>query len=280
MALHRGPLELTDLETRWDHAADVAVTLATTYGLRVIGAIIILVAGWVFSRFVYSMIVRMCGRSSRFDPTITYFLANGARHLALVLTFAAVLTTFDVATASLVAVLGALGIAIGLALQGTLSNLAAGIMLILFRPFHIGDQIETTGIAGQPVSGTTRLVNLFYTEIDTDDKVRVVIPNGKLWGEIVRITTRDDRRRLDLRLQRPANDDIAASISRLREVMQRDRRISEISAIGIDALNDNGYVLTALLWVEQRDFTDVRLDLNRAVKEAFDRRPAVDRRTG
>ena len=270
-----------DLESHWDHAANVAVTLATTYGIRVIGAIITLVAGWRAAGFAYWLIVRAGGRSQRFDPTVTYFLANGARYLVLVFTFAAVLTTFDVATASFVAVLGALGIAIGLALQGTLSNLAAGIMLILFRPFHIGDQIETTGIAGQPVAGTTTLVNLFYTEIETDDKVRVVIPNGKLWGEIVRITTRDNRRRLDLRLQRPANDDIAASISRLREVMQQDRRIAEISAIGIDTLNDNGYVLTAQLWVEPREFTNVRLDLNRAIKEAFDRRPqTLERRTG
>ena len=77
--------------------------------------------------------------------------------------------------------LGALGIAVGLALQGTLSNLAAGIMLVLFRPFHIGDRIETGGVVG-----TTREINLFYSELDTDDNVRVIIPNGKLWGEIVR----------------------------------------------------------------------------------------------
>ena len=269
------------LEHQWTNAANVAVALVTTYGLRVIGAIIILVAGGIGARFVYAVIVRACARSPRFDVTVTYFLANGARYSVLVFTFAAVLTTFDVATTSFVAVLGALGIAIGLALQGTLSNLAAGIMLILFRPFHIGDQIETTGIAGQPISGTTRVINLFYSELDTDDNVRVVVPNGKLWGEIVRISNRNDRRRLDLRVQRPANDDIGSAIGRLRELVQHDRRISEISAIGVEALNDNGYVLTARVWVEQNDFTNVRFDLNRAMKEAFDQRPnAVERRIG
>jgi small conductance mechanosensitive channel len=154
-------------------------------------------------------------------------------------------------------------------------------MLIIFRPFHIGDQIETTGIAGQPIAGATRMVNLFYTEIDTDDNVRVVIPNGKLWGEVVRIPSRNERRRLDLRLQRQANDDISSTIARLREMVQHDRRVSEISAIGVEALNDNGYVLTAQLWVKQGELANVRFDLNRALKETFERRPAaVERRAG
>ena len=270
-----------DLGQQWTQAAGVVVTLVTTYGLKVIGAIIILITGWMAARFVYSVIVRVSARSPRFDRTVTYFLANGARYAVLVFTFAAVLTTFDVATTSFVAVLGALGIAIGLALQGTLSNLAAGIMLILFRPFHIGDQIETTGVAGQPMSGTIRMINLFYAELDTDDNVHVVIPNGKLWGEIVRIPSRNARRRLDLRLQRPANDDIDTAIDRLRDVVQRDRRVAEISAIGVEAINDNGYVLAAQLWVPQDQLGRVRLDLNRALREEFDRRPgAVERRAG
>lgn len=268
-----------ELQQQWTQAANVAVALVTTYGLRVIGAIIILVAGWVAARFFYAAIVRLCARSPRFDLTVTYFLANGTRYAVLVFTFVAVLTTFDVATTSFVAVLGAMGIAIGLALQGTLSNLAAGIMLILFRPFHIGDQIETTGVAGGLLSGTTRVINLFYSEIDTDDNVRVVIPNGKLWGEIVRIPNRNDSRRLDLRLQRPAHDDVGAAIGRLRELVQRDPRVSEISAVGVEALNDDGYVLAAQVWVQQRELAKVRFDLNRAIKEAFDRRPAaVERR--
>ena len=91
------------------------------------------------------------------------------------------------------------GIAIGLALQGTLSNLAAGIMLVLFRPFHIGDRIEVGGVVG-----TTREINLFYSELDSDDNVRVVVPNGKLWGEIVRIPSRNDTESVELKFTRPA----------------------------------------------------------------------------
>src|SRR3954471_9472206 len=136
------------LEQQWANAANTLVALITTYGLRVVGAIIILVIGWILSRVLYNGIRRLCERSERLDRTITLFLANGARYLALVFTFSAVLSTFGIATTSFVAVLGALGIAVGLALQGTLSNLAAGIMLVVFRPFHIGDRVESGGVAG------------------------------------------------------------------------------------------------------------------------------------
>ena len=176
-----------DLEAQWNSAAGVLVAMITTYGLRVVGAIVILVAGWMAARAVHTAIVRLCERTSRLDRTIAIFLANGARYAVLVFTFVAVLTTFGIATTSFVAVLGAISIAIGLALQGTLSNLAAGIMLVVFRVFRIGDRIEAGGVVG-----VTRLINLFYTEIGTDENVRVVIPNGKLWGEILRI--HDQRR--------------------------------------------------------------------------------------
>src|SRR5205085_9123857 len=129
------------------------------------------------------------------------FLANGGRYLVLILTFSAVMCTFGVATTSFVAVLGALGIAVGLALQGTLSNLAAGIMLVLFRPFHIGDRIESASTIG-----TVREINLFFSELDTDDNVRVIFPNGKLWGEIVKVPSRNDNERVEVKFTRPLGD--------------------------------------------------------------------------
>jgi small conductance mechanosensitive channel len=176
-----------------------------------------------------------------------------------------------------VAVLGAISIAIGLALQGTLSNLAAGIMLVVFRVFRIGDRIEAGGVVG-----VTRLINLFYTEIGTDENVRVVIPNGKLWGEVLRIHASDGTRRLELRYPRPANDDIGAAIARLKELIQRDRRIFKVDSVGVEALNDSGYVLMAQVWADREQSTEVQFDLNRAVKEEFERRAPVpvERRAG
>lgn len=266
-----------DLEARWTGAADTAVALATTYGLRVIGAIIILLAGWMASRTVYNAVVRLCRRSPRIDRTVALFLGNGARYTALVFTFVAVLTTFGIATTSFVAVLGALGIAIGLALQGTLSNLAAGIMLVVFRPFHVGDRIETANVGGDVCE-----INLFFTEIDGDDNTRIIIPNGKLWGEIVRVPTRNDTARLDLRFQRPVSEDVGAAIARLEELIGRDKRVLRISDIGVESVSDGGYTLAAHVWASRRDATAVRFDLNRAVKEEFERRPlaSVERRAG
>jgi small conductance mechanosensitive channel len=266
-----------DIEAQLTSAAGTAIALITTYGLRVVGAIIILLAGWIASRIVYGAVVRLCQKSSRIDRTVALFLGNGARYTALVFTFVAVLTTFGIATTSFVAVLGALGIAIGLALQGTLSNLAAGIMLVLFRPFHIGDRIETANVGGNVCE-----INLFFTEIDGDDNARIIIPNGKLWGEIVRVPTRNDTTRIELAFQRPANDDIGAAIGRLKELTQRDKRVLRVADIGIDSVDDGHYTLAAHLWVSRRDATAVRFDLNRTVKEEFERRPlaAVERRAG
>lgn len=266
-----------DLEAQWTSAAGTAVAMVTTYGLRVLGAIVIFLVGWMGSRVVYRAIVKLCEQSPRIDRTVALFLANGARYATLVFTFVAVLTTFGIATASFVAVLGALGLAIGLALQGTLSNLAAGIMLVVFRPFHIDDRIEAGG-----VSGTVCEINLFFTEIDGDDNARIIIPNGKLWGEIVRVPTRNDTARLELRFQRPANDDIGAAIARLRELIARDQRVLRIADIGVETVGDGNYTLAAHLWMPRRDATALRFDLNRTVKEELDRRPlaAVERRAG
>src|SRR6266851_5118813 len=244
-----------DLEAQWTSAANVAVAMVTTYGLRVVGAIIILVVGWLASRLLYAAVVRLCEKSPRIDRTVTLFLGNGVRYAALVFTFVAVLTTFGIATTSFVAVLGALGIAIGLALQGTLSNLAAGIMLV-------------------------------YTEIDGDDNARIIIPNGKLWGEIVRVPTDNDLVRIELQYPRPANDDVGGAIARLKDLIERDKRVLRVDAIGVESIGDGSYTLAAQAWVNRRDALAAKYDLNRTVKEEFDRRTpkaapaAVERRAG
>lgn len=265
------------IEQQWNNAANVLVALVTTYGLRVVGAILIFCIGWMTSRLLYTAVVRLCQQSPRIDRTVALFIGNAVRYTILVFTFIAVLTTFGIATTSFVAVLGALGIAIGLALQGTLSNLAAGIMLVVFRPFHIGDRVETGG-----VTGITREINLFFTEIDGDDNTRVIIPNGKLWGEIVRVPTRNDTARIDLLVPRPANDDVGTSISRLKGLIERDKRVLKVSAIGIETLEADKYTLAAQVWVQREAAIALKYDLNRSIKEEFDRKPpgVVERRAG
>ncbi len=257
-----------EAEGQWAAAATTAASLLTMWGLRVLGALAILIAGWIVSHVVYRAVVRLCARSPRIDRTVALFLGNGARYVTLVFTFVAVLTTFGIATTSFVAVLGALGIAVGLALQGTLSNLAAGIMLVVFRPFRIGDRIETANVAG-----TTREINLFFTEIDSDDNTRIIIPNGKLWGEITRVPTRNDSTRLDFRMTRPADDDTNATIERLRAALEGHPHVMRIEDIGIDSLGDASHTLVARVWVARAGTDAARFEINRSIKEAFATRP-------
>ena len=154
-------------------------------------------------------------------------------------------------------------------------------MLVLFRPFHIGDRIETGGVAGK-----TCMINLFYTEIDGDDNARIIIPNGKLWGEIVRVPSHNDTARIDLAYPRPANDDIGSAIGRLKDLIERDKRVLRVDDIGVESIGDGNYTLAAHVWVKRPDEKAVKYHLNRTVKEEFERRApkaapaAVERRAG
>src|SRR4029078_5723595 len=144
---------------------------------------------------------------------------------------------------------------------------AAGIMLVLFRPFHIGDRVEAAGIIG-----SVREINLFYSELYTDDNVLVIFPNGKLWGEIVKVPSRNATERVELKFPRPLGDDLEIAIARVQELVKKDRRIKRVAQIGVDAVNENNYVLVARVWVPRPEAAQVRFDLNRAVKDEFQRR--------
>jgi small conductance mechanosensitive channel len=140
-------------------------------------------------------------------------------------------------------------------------------MLVLFRPFHIGDRIETGGVLG-----SVREINLFYSELDTDDNVRVIFPNGKLWGEIVKVPSRNDTERVELKFTRPLSDDLETAVAYVQKLVKQDGRIKRVAQIGVDAVNEANYVLVARVWVPRQDAPQVHFDLNRAVKEEFQRR--------
>ncbi|MBB3770349.1 small conductance mechanosensitive channel [Angulomicrobium tetraedrale] len=147
------------------------------YGLNVLYALGLLLLGWYAASFVERLVLRAFGAAHRVDPTVGVFLASIARYGVLVFVGVAVLQRFGIQTTSIIAVLGATSLAVGLALQGTLSNVAAGVMLLLFRPFKLGDQVEIGGMAG-----TVKGLTLFTTELAYGDNVQVLMPNGKVWG--------------------------------------------------------------------------------------------------
>ncbi|MCK1542007.1 mechanosensitive ion channel [Bradyrhizobium sp. 179] len=150
------------------------------YGLNAIYAILLFAVGWYLSGAMQRFVTRVLSVTHRVDPLVTLFVASVARYAVLAVVGIAVLQLFGIQTASLVAVLGATSLAIGLALQGTLSNLAAGVMLLLFRPFHIGDDVEVAGKAGKVKS-----LSLFMTELVALDNTQILLPNGQVWGAAI-----------------------------------------------------------------------------------------------
>ncbi|MFK4507616.1 mechanosensitive ion channel [Bradyrhizobium daqingense] len=150
------------------------------YGLNAIYAILLLAIGWYLSGAMQRFVTRLLSVTHRVDPLVTLFVGSLARYGVLAVVGIAVLQLFGIQTASLVAVLGATSLAIGLALQGTLSNLAAGVMLLLFRPFHIGDEVEVAGKAGK-----VRSLSLFMTELVAPDNTQILLPNGQVWGAAI-----------------------------------------------------------------------------------------------
>ncbi|MBB4257360.1 MULTISPECIES: mechanosensitive ion channel family protein [unclassified Bradyrhizobium] len=150
------------------------------YGLNAIYAILLLAIGWYLSGAMQRFVTRLLSVTHRVDPLVTLFVGSLARYGVLAVVGIAVLQLFGIQTASLVAVLGATSLAIGLALQGTLSNLAAGVMLLLFRPFHIGNDVEVAGKAGKVKS-----LSLFMTELVAPDNTQILLPNGQVWGAAI-----------------------------------------------------------------------------------------------
>ncbi|MDP2733697.1 MAG: mechanosensitive ion channel, partial [Hoeflea sp.] len=187
----------------WGEAINGLQILAVTYAFSVIGAILILIVGWTISRLLGGWVRRLLSRTHRIDPTVIGFFSIFVRYAVLMVVIIMVLGQFGVQTASIITALGAAGLAIGLALQGTLQNIAAGIMLLVLRPFRVGEYIDAGGI-----SGTIVEIGLFATEMKTLDGVYRMAPNSQLWNVPVTNYSRHPERRYDLVIGIGYDDDI------------------------------------------------------------------------
>jgi small conductance mechanosensitive channel len=237
------------------------------WGVAVIGALLILIAGFIVAGWVARTANMVISRSDRVDPTVRTFVSSGLRYLIIAITFLAVLGKFGVQTASLVAVIGAAGLAIGLALQGTLSDVAAGVVLLVVRPFRVGD-----GVVAATHEGTVRAVTLFTTELTTIDNRKVVIPNSKVWAQpIINLTTLGQRR-LDLPVKLDADVDINAAIAVIEAAIAADNRIlvEPKPRVQVTGLSD-GIELSARVWADPNHLIGLRSDLFLAFKTSLDR---------
>lgn len=237
------------------------------YGMQVIGAAAILIAGWLASKWLSRRVLAMVERSEKVDETLAPLLGKITRIAVLVVTLLAVLGQFGVETASLIAVLGAIGLAIGLALQGTLSNIASGMMLLSLRPFNAGDAVEIGGI-----SGVVDEIGLFVTHMHSFDNKDITVPNSHIWGsEIINLTGRDTRR-CDLEIGIGYDDDIDKAMRVIGEVLSGDDRVLDDPEplIAVGGLGDNAVVIRVRPWTRTPDLWPLRYGLIKAIKQRFD----------
>jgi small conductance mechanosensitive channel len=234
---------------------------------NVVKAIIVLIVGWIVAGAVSGMVRRRVNSHPKIDKTLGNFAASMVKWIILLIVLVAVLGLFGIEATSLVAMLGAATLAIGLALQGTLSDLAAGFMLILFRPYKLGDYVDIGG-----TSGTVKDLNLFVTELATPDNVQIIVPNGQAWGQIIQNFSHHETRRVDLVFGIDYGDDANAAMQTILDKATADSRVLADPEpwVRVTNLGDSSVDLTLRAWVNAADYWDVKFDLTKTIKEAFD----------
>jgi len=246
--------------------------LVTVYGLQILAALAIFIIGLWVAGMVRNIIHKLLGKRN-LDPTITAFISNVTYIGLLAFICIAALGKLGIQTGSFIAVLGAAGLAVGLALQGSLANFAAGFLLILFRPFRKGDYIEGGGTAG-----IVDEIQVFTTILNTPDNKRVIIPNAKLTSDNIVNYSAKEVRRLDMVFGVSYGDDIDKVRSVLKRISDADERILKEAApapaappaILVSEMADSSVNFILRVWVKTGDFWGVKFDTTEKVKKSFD----------
>jgi small conductance mechanosensitive channel len=257
---------LPDLGFDWAEVWTMIQTTGVDFGINLITAIVIFFVGkWVVNLVVKGMLKAM--QKSEVDTTLRRFVANLARMLLMLFVIIAAIGALGVKTASLVALIGAAGLAVGLALQGSLSNFAAGVLIVLFRPYKVGDWIEGGG-----VSGSVEEVQILTTVLKTGDNKRVIIPNSQIMGTTITNYSANDTRRVDLVVGVSYSDDLDKVRKELQDLVAAEDRILDDPAvtIAVSELADSSVNFVLRPWVRTEDYWGVYFDLTEAVKKRFD----------
>ncbi len=249
--------------SKWDHFADTLVQFSTEYGMKVIGAIIILIVGLLFARWVGNSLQRWLGKQ-QMEPPVRTLLVRVARLLVLLLTLVMVLDRVGVPVTTLVTGIGVAGVGLGLALQGVLSNLVAGLLIIFTKPFRVGEYIELASVHGQ-----VQHIELFSTVLLHSDLSRVVIPNRKIIGEILH--NYGGNRQLNLAVGVAYGSDVNQVLSLAREIIANHPRVLKTPApfVGITALSDSSIILALRPWTSLADFGSAQAEIYEIVLHRF-----------
>lgn len=250
----------------WEKFSEDYGQLIVDYGTRVIGVLVLLFIAWI----VAGWLARLCNRAmarAQIDETLTRFVGHLVRWLVILLAVLACLGVFGVQTTSFAAVIGAAGLAVGLAFQGTLSNFAAGVMLLVFRPFSVGDVINAAGVLGK-----VQAIELFTVAVDTFDNRRIIIPNSAVFGSTIENISHHPTRRADV----DVGADYSADIDQTREVLMAAAKSVEgvledpEPAVILLALGASSVDWSVRVWCNSGDFGAVKQATIRAVKKSLD----------
>lgn len=243
--------------------------LMVSYSFSVLGALVLIIGGWMLAGLIERWLYAGLGQIRGFDRTLRGFFASLGRYAIIILVVVMVLGQFGVQTASIIAAIGAVGLAIGLALQGTLQNIAAGIMLLVLRPFRVGESIVVGAI-----DADVEEIGLFATRLRQPDGVYVLAPNSKLWNEPVKNSTRNGSRRTDILVWLDYTVDVDAAEECLLALADRDQRVkrSPKPQAYVSELRDNGLTMTLRYWTADTDYLKTRITLNKLIKTTFDKK--------
>ena len=246
---------------------DALLAWIAVQGVNIAIALVLLVVGWFAAKLVKRWVEHYMERSDHMDPIVEHFLSSLLYYALLVVILIIALNLMGVQTASLIAILGAASLAIGLALQGSLTSLAAGVMIILIRPFRIGDYIEVSGHAG-----TVKSISLFLTELSTYDNIQKMLPNSEVWSSTVTNYSVYPTRMLDLVVGIDYGDPIEAGLDTLRSIASSHEKVLDDPAPNafVSEIGDSSVDLTLRLWVPAADYWPVRRELTKRIKEEIE----------
>jgi small conductance mechanosensitive channel len=254
------------MEDQIADAVGEVTELVSAWGLQVVGAIAVLVIG----RWVAGILRGATQRSlerAKLDATLVPFIAGLVYYLVLAVVLIAVLGLFGIETTSLVAVLATAGLAVGLALQGTLSNFSSGVMLLVFRPFKVGHFVDVAG-----VKGTVDEIGIFTTRMHTPDNVQIIVPNSSIYGATITNYSAFDTRRNDLVIGVSYGDDLRLVEETIRRVVTGDERVlaePELQ-VAVSELGDSSVNFIVRPWCKASDYWPLRFDLTRKLKEELE----------
>jgi small conductance mechanosensitive channel len=255
-----------DITVLGDFLASLDYSIIVSWGGNILSGLFIMVIGVIVSRRVSEALRTHLKKVKKFDATLVPLTASIARYIILIIAFVAALGSFGIQTTSIIAVLGAAGLAIGLALQGTLSNVAAGVMLLFLRPFQVGEWIETGS-----TSGTVKEIGLFSSIISTFDNVFISIPNSQIWGQTIVNHSRNNTRRMDIDIGIAYSTDLDHAEKVMLAIADDARVLADPPPqFLVVSYGDSAIIVRLRLYARNDVYWSLYWEVMRAVKPALD----------